>query len=28
LHLGQIPVKTPNMSVKYKVLPESTFWKD
>ena len=28
LHLGQISVKTPNMSVRYKVLPDSTFWKD
>ena len=28
LHLGQIPVKTANMSVRYKVLPDSTFWKD
>ena len=28
LHLGQVPVKTPNMSVRYKVLPDSTFWKD
>lgn len=28
LHRGQIPVETPEMAVRYKVGPESTFWKD
>lgn len=28
LHRGQVPVMTPEMSVKYQVGPESTFWSD
>jgi len=28
LHLGQVPVKTPDMNVRYKVGSKSTFWRD
>jgi hypothetical protein len=28
VHRGQIPVATPEMSVRYQVGPESTFWRD
>jgi hypothetical protein len=28
LHRGQVPVATPEMTVRYSVGPESTFWRD
>ncbi len=28
LHRGQIPIETPEMAVRYRVGPESTFWQD
>lgn len=28
LHRGQVPVETPEMAVRYRVGPESTFWRD
>ena len=28
LHRGQVPIKTPQMNVRYMVGPESTYWRD
>ena len=28
LHRGQVPIKTPQMDVRYTVGPESTYWLD